>query len=98
MNSRGVDSTAKEVAQEKRRRSRSRRASLESALHALREHDARGAPELGDAKRAKLVAYAAERVLHYIVPARSSGAARPRYVFDLLHRTHRGHRETRARA
>ncbi len=46
MDSRGVDSTAKEVAREKALALTAR--SLESALHALREHDARGAfTELG---------------------------------------------------
>ena len=82
MNSRGVDSTAKEVAQEKAQALALTARSLESALHALREHDARGAPKLGDAKRAKLVAYAAERVLHYIVQREAQGLRDPRYLFD----------------
>ena len=82
MNSRGVDSTAKEVAQEKAQALALTARSLESALHALREHDARGSPKLGDAKRAKLVAHAAERVLHYIVQREAQGLRDPRYVFD----------------
>ena len=79
MNSRGVDSTAKEIAQEKAQALALTARSLESALHALREHDARGG---GTAKRAKLVAYAAERVLHYIVQREAQGLRDPRYVFD----------------
>jgi hypothetical protein len=82
MDSRGVDSTAKEVAQEKAQALALTARSLESALRALREHDARGAPKLGDAKRAKLVAHAAERVLHYIVQREAQGLRDPRYVFD----------------
>jgi hypothetical protein len=82
MDSRGVDSTAKEVAQEKAQALALTARSLESALHALREHDARGAAAFGDAKRAKLVAHAAERVLHYIVQREAQGLRDPRYVFD----------------
>jgi len=80
MNSRGVDSTAKEVAQEMAQALALTARSLESALHALREHDARGGP--GDTKRAKLIAHAAERVLHYIVQREAQGLRDPRYVFD----------------
>jgi hypothetical protein len=82
MNSRGVDATAKEIAQEKAQALGLTARSLENALHALREHDARGAPKLGDAKRAKLIAHAAERVLHYIVQREAQGLRDPRYVFD----------------
>ena len=82
MNSRGVDSTAKEVAQEKAQALALTARSLESALRALREHDARVAPQVGDAKRATLVANAAERVLHYIVQREAQGLRDPRYVFD----------------
>ena len=82
MDSRGVDSTAKEVAQEKAQALALTARSLERALHALREHDARGALGVGDAKRAKLVAQAAERVLHYIVQREAQGLRDPRYVFD----------------
>ena len=82
MNGRGVDSTAKEVAQEMAQALALTARSLESALNALREHDARGAPKFGDAKRAKLVAHAAERVLHYIVQREAQGLRDPRYVFD----------------
>jgi hypothetical protein len=81
MDSRGVDSTAKEVAQEKAQALALTARSLESALHALREHDARGGA-FGDAKRAKLLAHAAERVLHYIVQREAQGLRDPRYVFD----------------
>jgi len=49
MNSRGVDSTAKEVAQEKAQALALTARSLESALHALREHDARGSRSPRDA-------------------------------------------------
>ncbi len=79
MDSRGVDSTAKEVAQEKAQALAAMARSLESALHVLREHDARGGD---DAKRAKLVAQAADRVLHYIVQREAQGLRDPRYVFD----------------
>jgi uncharacterized protein DUF6665 len=82
MNSRGVDATAKEIAQEKAQALALTARSLEAALHALREHDARGGPGVGDAKRAKLLAYAAERVLHYIVQREAHGLRDPRYVFD----------------
>jgi hypothetical protein len=82
MNSRGVDSTAKEVAQEKAQALALTARSLESALNALREHDARGASKHGDAKRARLVAHAAERVLHYLVQREAQGLRDPRYVFD----------------
>lgn len=80
MDSRGVDSTAKEVAQEKAQALAVTARSLESALRALREHDARGGS--GDAKRAKLVAHAADRVLHYIVQREAQGLRDPGYVFD----------------
>jgi hypothetical protein len=79
MDSRGVDSTAKEVAQEKAQALAATARSLESALQVLREHDARGG---GAAKRAKLVAHAADRVLHYIVQREAQGLRDPRYVFD----------------
>jgi hypothetical protein len=82
MDSRRVDSVAKEVAQEKAQALALTARSLESALHALREHDARGAPKRGDAKRATLLAHAAERVLHYIVQREAQGLRDPRYVFD----------------
>ena len=82
MNSRGVDSTAKEIAQEKAQALALTARSLESALLALREHDARGAPKPGDAKRAKLVARAAERVLHYIVQPYAQGPRDPCDLFD----------------
>jgi hypothetical protein len=81
MDSRG-DSTAKEVAQEMAQALVHGARSLESELHALREHDERGVPNFGDAKRAKLVAHAAERVLHYIVQREAQGLRDPRYVFD----------------
>jgi hypothetical protein len=80
MSSRGVDATAKEVAQEKAQALALTARSLESALQALREHDA-GAGR-GDAKRTKLIAHAAERVLHYIVQREAQGLRDPRYVFD----------------
>ena len=82
MNGRRVDATAKEVAQEKAQALALTARSLETALHALREHDARGGPKPGDAKRAKLVAHAAERVLHYLVQCEAQGLRDPRYVFD----------------
>jgi hypothetical protein len=82
MDSRGVDSTGKEVAQEMAQALAHTARSLESALHALREHDARRAPKLGDAKRAALVARAAERVLYYLVQREAQGLRDPRYVFD----------------
>jgi len=82
MDSRGVDSTAKEVAQDKAQALALTARALESALHALREHDARAAPAFGDAKRAKLVAHAAERVLHCIVQREAQGLRDPHYVFD----------------
>lgn len=82
MDSRGVDSTAREVAQEKAQALAVTARSLESALHALREHDARRDAGYGDARRAKLVAHAAERVLHYIVQREAQGLRDPRYVFD----------------
>jgi hypothetical protein len=82
MDSRRVDSTAKEVAQEKAQALAATARSLESALHALREHDARGGAGLGDTKRPKLVAHAADRVLHYLVQLESQGLRDPRYVFD----------------
>ena len=82
MNSRGVDSTAREIAQEKAQALSLTARALENALLALREHDERGAPKLGDTKRAKLIAHAAERVLHYIVQREAQGLRDPRYVFD----------------
>ena len=82
MDSRGVDSTAREVAQEKAQALAVTARSLESALHALREHDARRGDGYGDARRAKLVAHAAERVLHYLVQREAQGLRDPRYVFD----------------
>jgi hypothetical protein len=82
MDSRGVDSTAKEVAQEKAQALAHTARSLESALTALRDHDSRWAPKTGDPKRAKLLAHAAERVLHYIVQREAQGLRDPRYVFD----------------
>jgi hypothetical protein len=82
MNSRGVDATAKEIAQEKAQALALTARSLESALCALREHDARGSSGVGDVKRAKLLAHAAERVLHYIVQREAQGLRDPRYVFD----------------
>jgi uncharacterized protein DUF6665 len=82
MDSRGVDSTAKEVAQEKAQALALTARSLESALHALREHDACRTAEPADATRAKLVAHAAERVLHYLVQREAQGLRDPRYVFD----------------
>jgi hypothetical protein len=82
MDSRGVDSIAKEVAQEKAQALAHTARSLESALNALRDHDTRGAPKLDDAKRAKLVAHAADRALHYIVQREAQGLRDPRYVFD----------------
>ncbi len=82
MDSRGVDSTAKEVAQEKAQALAHTARALESALTALRDHDARGGHNVGDAKRAKLVAHAAERVLHYLVQREAQGLRDPRYVFD----------------
>ncbi|HUO66465.1 MAG TPA: DUF6665 family protein [Gammaproteobacteria bacterium] len=80
MNGRRVDATAKEVAQEKAQALALAARSLESALHALREHDARAG--LGDPKRAKLVAHAAERVLHYLVQREAQGLRDSRYVLD----------------
>jgi len=82
MDSRGVDSTAKEVAQEKAQALALTARAVESALHALREHDARGGAALGDVKRARLVAHAADRVLHYIVQREAQGLRDPRYVVD----------------
>ena len=82
MDSRGVDSIAREVGQEKAQALAATARSLESALHALREHDARSGVGPGDARRAKLVAHAAERVLHYIVQREAQGLRDPRYVFD----------------
>src|SRR4051812_2190211 len=82
MNSRGVDSTAKESAQEKAQAPALTARPPRSALRELREHDARGGPAFGDAKRAELVAHAAERVLHYIVQREAQGLRDPRYVFD----------------
>jgi hypothetical protein len=82
MNKQGVDSTAKEVAQEMAQALALTARSLESALHALREHDARGAGAFADAKRTKLLAHAADRVLHYLVQREAQGLRDPRYVFD----------------
>lgn len=82
MSSQGVDSTAKEVAQEKAQALALTARALESALHALQEHDARGDAARGDATRATLVAHAADRVLHYIVQREAQGLRDPRYVFD----------------
>ena len=82
MDSRGVDSTAKEIAQEKAQALALTGRLLEKALYALREHDARSGTAFGDAKRAKLVAHAAERVLHYLVQREAQGLRDSRYVFD----------------
>ena len=82
MSSRGVDATTKEIAQEKAQALALTARSLEAALHALREHDSRRVAAFGDAKRAKLVALAAERVLHYLVQREAQGLRDPRYVFD----------------
>ena len=82
MDSRGVDATAKEVAQEKAQALALTGRLLENALYALREHDARTGAALGDAARTKLVAQAAERMLHYLVQREAQGLRDPRYVFD----------------
>jgi hypothetical protein len=82
MNGRSITATAKEIAQEKAQALALTARSLESALHALREHDSRRGAVFGDDKRTKLVASAAERVLHYIVQREAQGLRDPRYVFD----------------
>ena len=82
MNSRGVDSTAQEVAQEKAQALALTARSLETALQALREHDSRRATTFGDEKRSTLVAHAAERVLCFLVQREAQGLRDARYVFD----------------
>ena len=82
MDSRGVDSTAKEIAQEKAQALALTARSLEAALHALREHDSRRVGASGDPKRTQLVARAAERVLFYLVQREAQGLRDTRYVFD----------------
>jgi len=82
MSNRGIDATAKEIAQEKAQALALTARALETALHALREHDLRRCAPVGDAKRAKLVAHAAERVLCYLVQREAQGLRDPRYVFD----------------
>ena len=81
MNSRGIDATAKEIAQEKAQALALTGRSLERALHALREHDARPGAALGE-KRLRLVAHAAERVQCYLVQREAQGLRDTRYVFD----------------
>jgi hypothetical protein len=82
MNSRGIDATAKEIAQEKAQALALTARSLESALHALREHDARQGAAFRDEKRTRLVAHAAERVLYYLLQREAQGLRDARYVFD----------------
>lgn len=82
MNSRGTDAIAKEIAQEKAQALALTARTLERALHALREHDARHGAALRDEKRTRLVATAAERVLYYLVQREAQGLRDPRYVFD----------------
>jgi hypothetical protein len=82
MSSRGVDATAKEIAQEKAQALALTARSLETALHALHEHDLRRGAAFGDDKRTKLVAHAADRVLHYLVQREAQGLRDARYVFD----------------
>jgi hypothetical protein len=82
MSSRGIDATAKEVAQEKAQALALTARALESSLRALREHDARAGAAFGDETRTRLVAHAAERVLHYIVQREAQGLRDPRYIFD----------------
>jgi hypothetical protein len=82
MNSRATDATAKEIAQEKAQALALTARSLESALHALREHDLRRGAAAGDDKRTRLVAHAAERVLYYLVQREAQGLRDARYVFD----------------
>jgi hypothetical protein len=82
MDSRGVDATAKEVAQEKAQALALTARSLEAALRALREHDSLGSGRFGNDKRAKLVAHAAERVLYYLVQREAQGLRDTRYVLD----------------
>ena len=82
MSSRGVEATEKEIAQEKAQALALTARSLENALRALREHDARRGAAFGDEKRTRLVAHAAERVLHYLVQREAQGLRDARYVFD----------------
>ena len=82
MNGRSTDAIAKEIAQEKAQALSLTARSLESALLALREHDARHAAALGDEKRSRLLAHAAQRVLYYLVQREAQGLRDARYVFD----------------
>jgi len=82
MNSRGVDATAREIAQEKAQALALTARSLDSALRALREHDQRHGATFGDETRTRLVAHAAERVLYYLVQREAQGLRDARYVFD----------------
>ncbi len=82
MNSRATDAIEKEIAQEKAQALALTARSLESALHALREHDARRGAASRDDQRTRLVAHAAERVLHYLVQREAQGLRDARYVFD----------------
>ena len=82
MNSRGIDATAKEIAQEKAQALALTAQSVERALHALREHDARRGAALADEKRTRLVAHATERVLYYLVQREAQGLRDASYVFD----------------
>ena len=82
MSSRGIDATAKEIAQEKAQALALTARKLERALHALREHDARHGSAIRDEKRTRLVAHAAERVLYYLAQREAQGLRDAGYVFD----------------
>ncbi|HVS24678.1 MAG TPA: DUF6665 family protein [Gammaproteobacteria bacterium] len=82
MNSRATDTIEKEIAQEKAQALALTARSLEGALRALREHDALRGAAARDAQRTRLVAHAAERVLHYLAQREAQGLRDARYVFD----------------